>query len=42
MANKKVRKFENKVYIRKIFRNMLKNAIKSNKIKSLWKEGGQQ
>ena len=36
MANKKVKKFENKVYIRKIIRNILKRESGTNKIKNIW------
>lgn len=37
MANKKVKKFENKVYIRKIIRNILKKHIGNNKIGKTWR-----
>lgn len=36
MANKNVKEFENKVYNRKILRNMVKKALKTNKIKNAW------
>lgn len=36
MANKEVKKFENKVYIRKILRNRLKAIYETNKIANIW------
>ncbi len=41
MANKKLKnkkRFETQVYDRKILRNILKSALKTNKIKKAWKE----
>ena len=37
MANKNVKKFDNKVYVRKITRNLLKLEIGSNKIGKTWR-----
>lgn len=38
MANLKVNRYETKVYNRKILRNILKSALKTNKIRKKWKE----
>lgn len=36
MANKNVKKFEHKVYSRKLLRSILRNQLKTNKIKGVW------
>lgn len=36
MANEHVKRFENKVYIRKINRNIVKSIMGNNKIRRAW------
>lgn len=36
MANKNVKRFDHKVYVRKIIRNIVKRQTRTNKIGKIW------